>query len=356
MKGFKGKKISDIVGRKIVMIWLILTIILLIITTIYLIKEAMKEKEQKHIVYTENGHVDYNVYLKENEFYDKEYLGKDRQYIASLINYVEANLRYDLQASEPNLKHKYTYRIVADINVEEESNKNSIYKFSEELVKSQTIEFNTNKKLQINERVQIDYNKYNDIIKRFIDVYNLSNIESTLKVNMYVSVDGVSKSKAPVSSLTIPLTTKTVAIDIQSNSVNATEISVYKNIANNNKLYISVLTAILTVMVIIELFIFNNNTKDETAIYQAKVKKILLNYDSYIQKINNNFDFNGYQQLEMKSFDDLLQIRDTIGQPILMSEKGSDKETDFFKNIKKNFLYIYKLKLKDINKKDNKKS
>ena len=50
----------------------------------------------------------------------------------------------------------------------------------------------------------------------------------------------------------------------------------------------------------------------------------------------------------MKSFEDLLQIRDTISEPILMIERK--EETDFLIPSKGNVIYIYKLKIKDLKK------
>ena len=246
------------------------------------------------------------------------------------------------------------YKIVATTDVRDEKNNNSIYKFSEDLVPETVRTFNSSTKLGINESIQIDYNKYNEIIKRFINVYALSDINSTVTINMYVSVEGVTTSTAPVSSIVIPLTTKTVAIDIQSNSVNATDISVYKEIANKNNLYIAILTAILTIMIIIELGIFLNSNKDDVAVYKSKVKKIMLNYSSYIQKINSEFNLDDYQQLEIESFEDLLQIRDTINEPILMIE--GEEVTSFLIQSKGNIVYIYKLRFEDCIQKREEKS
>lgn len=354
MKGAKFQKIIDILGRKTILISFAILIVILVIATIVLIKGAIEENKEEHIVYTESSFVDYNVYLNKNDFYNKEYLEKDRQYIASLIEHITANFKYNLTSSAPNIEHKYTYKIVATTNVLDKASRNPIYNFDEVLLEDKTLTFNTSNKLIIDESIKIDYNKYNNIISDFIKVYNLDDINSTLTIKMYVKVDGVSVSSAPVATLNIPLTKKTMAIDISSNSVNATELSVYKEIANKNNSYIAVLTGILTVLVAIELFMFTNNTKDAEALYKNKVKKILLNYDSYIQKINNKFDYEDYQKIEMKSFEDLLQIRDTISQPILMMENEAKKETNFIIPSKGEVVYTYKVTIDEfLEKEDN---
>lgn len=347
MKGLKGRRLTDILGRKTIITSLVVLIVVLIIATIILALGATQEEETKQIVYKENAVVDYKVFLKENDFFGQEYLGKDKQYIASLIKHVEGNFKYNLSSTEPNLKHKYTYKIVAETNVVNKTNKNTIYKFDEVLLPEKALEFNTNKKLQINESVQIDYNKYNEIIKEFIKVYTLDDITSTLTIKMFVNVDGVSVSKSPVSTLSIPLTSKTMAINIGSNAVNATEHSVYQEIADNNNKYIAILTAILTVLVGIELYMFTRSTKDAEALYRNKIKKLLLNYDSYIQKVNKAFDYEDYQEIEMKTFEDLLQIRDTISQPILMIENEEEKKTNFVIPSKGKVIYTFTLRMED---------
>lgn len=354
MKSLKSSKVFEVLGRKRIIIAFIILIIILSITTVSFIIKAVKDNNNNKgetITYTENSLVNYKVFLKENEFFEEKYLEEGKQYIASIINYVNAAFNYSLDSSKASENYRYTYKIVAETDIEDSGNKNSIYSFSEELVPERTLTAYDTSDLLISENITIDYNKYNDIIKDFIAVYGLTEITPTLTINMYVAVDGITtNTSTPVASLVIPLSTKTVAIDISSNSVNATQTNVYKEIANKNNLYIAILTFTLTAMIGIELYTFINDTKDEVTIYKMKIKKILLNYDSYIQKVDNCFDYEGYQQVEMQTFEDLLQVRDTISEPILMLETIKDKETDFIIPTKGQVIYIYRLKLDDLKK------
>ena len=38
-----------------------------------------------YIDYRENGAIDYNVFLKDNEFYESNHLGKDQSYVVSAV-------------------------------------------------------------------------------------------------------------------------------------------------------------------------------------------------------------------------------------------------------------------------------
>ena len=52
-------------------------------------------------------------------------------------------------------------------------------------------------------------------------------------------------------------------------------------------------------------------------VYKLELKKILSNYGSYIQKINNGFNLDKYEVIEIDKFNDILEIRETIQEPIL---------------------------------------
>ena len=189
MGGYKEYKIFDMLKRKIIIIrYIVFIILIFVVTTMFNVQLTKERKIQKDIVYTENSNLDYKVYLKANEFFDTRYLEEENQYIASLIDYIEANFRYELEASERGIDYKYAYKIVAEVNVEDKTNHKSLYKFNDELIELKEYNHNTKSKLIINEPIKVDYNKYNDIIKRFVDLYDLDNSNASVTVNMYVNV------------------------------------------------------------------------------------------------------------------------------------------------------------------------
>jgi len=353
MGGYKEHKIFDMLKRKSIIIKYVIFIVLIFIVTTMLLTKATKENKSEDIIYTESSNVDYKVYLKPNDFFETRYLGKDNQYIASIIDYIEVDFNYNLEASEKNVDYAYTYKIVAETKVEDKENHNTLYEFKEDLIGEKEYKANTNSKLRINEPIKVDYNKYNDIINRFVNAYDLDGSNSTLTINMYVDVkddvEKTSKSNTPAISLTIPLTTKTMAIDIESNSVNENDISVCKTVNKGKYLFGVMVLLIIDIILVVKLVVFIKDTKNEKAVYNMRLRKIMSNYGSYIQKLNNEFEFDGYQILEIKSFEDLLQVRETINKPILMTEKAIVMETYFFIPSEKN-VYIYELKAGNLRK------
>lgn len=355
MGGYKEYKIFDMLMRKSIIIkYIVFIILILTITITFFAKSTKEDKVTKDIVYIENSNLDYKVYLKDNEFFEKIYLDEDNQYIASLIDFIEAKFKYELEASEKGLDYKYQYKIVAEVNVEDKTNHKSLYKFEEDLIEQKEYSYNTNSKLVINEPIKVDYNRYNDIIKRFVDVYDLDNSNSSVTVNMYVNVlDDVKKdnvkNNTPSISLKIPLTTDTMAIDIESNEIFQNSVNVYKNINKGKSSYITIVFLIIDIILITKLIIFIKDTKDEKSVYNMRLRKIMSNYGSYIQKLNNEYDFEERQILEVKSFEDLLQIKETLNKPILMTEKKIVMETYFFIP-NEDSTYVYELKTGNLRK------
>lgn len=324
--------------------------IILIIFIIVLLCMYVKNTNTSMISYKENSNVDYKVFLKENEFYNDKYSKKDNQYIASLIDYIVADFSYDLEIFESDIKYDYKYRVEAEVNVEEKTTNKSIYNFNEVLVENKTFEGTENKTVKIKEKVNIDYNKYNDLIKKFITVYDLDEAVSTLTINMYINIDGIDgnfqrdENDEYLVSLDIPLTTKTVGIDLNTNLIGCENELIKCETKNMSWIKVIVLVLILLeINYIAKLFKYMSKNRTPEDIYKLELNKILSNYSSYIQKINNSFNMEKYELIMVDKFNDILEIRDTIQEPILMFEIPDKLKTYFMIPSRNQILYIYEL-------------
>lgn len=354
----KGLRRQKRIKRQInILIIRILIVAILIFALLYL---YFNRDCEDLICYKENSYVDYKVYLENNEFYKKDYLEKDNRYIASLIKNIIANFNYELEAFEKGIDYNYSYRVEAEVNVKEVKNKESIYNFKEELLAKKQLTQNSNENLKINEEVEIDYNYYNDIIKKFVSVYGLKDIDSTLKVSMYISIDGIYKeikngknidNSEYVISLEIPLTTNTVAIEINSDIVKCRdEVKVGIDSKQYIILSLAIIASIIEVYMIIILIEYIKKTKTPKDIYKNELNKILDSYGNFIQRISNKFDMNEYNLVYLDVFDDMLKIRDTIQEPILMKEDKENNSTYFMIPGKSKIIYIYELNVNTIRK------
>lgn len=331
--------------------------ILLFIVIIILTIICAHKNNSVDVCYKESSNVDYKVYLKENEFYSKNYSEKNNQYIASLIDYIIADFNYELEIFEDDIKYDYKYRIEAEVDVKEKSTNKSIYNFTDGIVAEKVLTHDSNTNAKINEQVKIDYNKYNNLIKKFVSVYKLTQSESTLIVNMYISINGKEQdftrdeNDEYIVALEIPLTTNTVGIDINSNLVGCEETLI--TCEKSKFCWIKVIIALAILLEIIQIIkLINYTIKSRTPvdIYKLELNKILNNYGSYIQKVTDIFDLTKYQVIYLETFDDMLEIRDTIQEPVLMYEDKDNKKTCFMIPSKTNILYIFELKVNNMQK------
>ena len=345
----------------------------------------VKNNKTQYVTYTENGNIDYKVQYKDNEYFEENMLDSNRQYISSLINNINADFNYRISLDDSNVEYKYSgYSDDYDAWIyicgkieegdsfkgfewkltdsKEKTTKNVYYEKTDILV-PKTEETSTVEEVVINENIIIDYNKYNDLIKKFVSIYDLENAESTLNVNMYINVLGTCEDfaentkKERVISLTIPLTKENIAIDFVDDIVNSSN-NVMKctsaGYGNTVLLFVSITLIVAGVCLIILLVRYEVKTRTAETIYEKELKKILNNYGSSIQMIKNEFDFEDYQLLKIDNFYDLLEISDKLRQPILMKENKERNGAYFILPSTTKLLYVYRLKVSDIEKEINK--
>ena len=154
-------------------------------------------------------------------------------------------------------------------------------------------------------------------------------------------------------TLSIPLTLKTMGIDISNDLINTKDnIMLCSKPSKLNLLLLgaSITFALITLGIAVKLVDYSNKTKTAKSIYQKELKRILNNYSPYIQKVDGSFSLKGYQALTIDTFTDMLEIRDTLQQPILMVENV--KQTGVFFIIPSNtkLLYVYAIRISDIEK------
>lgn len=357
----KKKRVNELVDnqlkRKRTIFSYLCAIVVLTVFILSLVLAFINQNKLNYINYKENGTVEYKVFLKENEFFQKDYLKENNQYIASLIDRITAEFNYVLEMSE-DIEYKYNYKVNAEVNVKEKGTSNSLYRFDEVIIPETSNTVLNGESILLKETIDIDYNYYNDLIKKFVSVYGLDDIESTLDIVMYVKAEGNCEEQVENAdnestiSISIPLTTKTMAIDIESDLIDDSSF-----LACEEKSDLSVLI-IFTLLIVAgtDLFLIYSlgkyvvSTRTAENVYEAEIKKILNNYSSYIQKINNEFNLSGYQVLKVDTFTDMLEIRDTIQEPILMLENKNKNGTYFLIPSKTKILYSYGLKVEEIKK------
>lgn len=351
MGGYKEHKVFDLLQRNSGIVKYIISIVIVTVITASLLAVIIKENINPSVyLCKENSEVDYKVFLKENSYFKDDYLEANNQYIASLIDVISADFNYSLDLAKKDLEFEYDYKILAEINVVDKNNHKSLFKDEDILKNVNNKKHQSNENLEIAENIKIDYNKYNDLIQGFVNLYDLDDYIANVTVNMYVCASDNEYNTTPAISLIIPLTTETIAIDIESNVIldNTTNV-VTHNKENKAYVFSLVIALIILILLVIKFIVFLNDTKSEKNVYKMRLRRIMSNYGSYIQKLYNDFEVGDRQILEIKSFEDLLQIKETMRLPILMTEKASLNETYFFISTE-DTLYVYELKTGSLKK------
>lgn len=333
---------------------LILIAVILILVSFILTKNQYNKFEEK-------ANVDYKVNLKENEFYKEKQIENGVSVVASLIDNIDVEFKYNLNLAESQ-DYTYKYRIEAKTEVKDSNKKNVIFTDTEELL-NRDIQESNSIKLEILENLNIDYNAYNKKISKFINVYNLDNTTSTLELSMYLDLvnkyDGESINKEnKVVTLSIPLTTRTVDIGINSNVVDdegkiLSKTSEYQNLTF--LMYIGAVILVLGCINLVRLIKYISETKSAEKMYDQELKKIIFNYKSYIQTIDKELDLSTYKIIQIKTFNEMLSLRETIQAPILMYTEEKIMRTTFT-IIKEENAYVYVLGSREIREELRKKS
>ena len=330
-------------------------IILLAIISLGLFIGYNRMNQTHYIEYKEAGSVDYKVHYKENTFFEDEWIDMNQSYISSLTDGIKANFNYVLATGSSDMSFDYNYSIDAKLVISKKDMGTPYYTYEEVIVPTTELSVNKGSSIKVNETVSIDYNKFDTIARDFITTYNLKNATAVLVVSLNV---GTSTGNANFdqkiqnnysTSLNVPLAEDNFNITRTSSAAEGeSKLFEFNSVANRNVLLVlAIVAACLSGALVILLLIFLRLTKNEDVTYASAVNKILKSYDSFIQRINGEFDCEGYQIVEIKTFNEMLGIRDTIQSPILMSENRDETMTKFLIPTNTKILYTFIIKVEN---------
>ncbi len=306
-----------------------------------------------YIEYTESSSIDYKVQYKENEFFEEEWLGEEREYISSLVDSMIADFHYNLDMDTDGVGFEYQYKIEAILLIADKDSGKPYRTVTETLFPPANASVKKANSVTIDESVTIDYNKFNAIATEFTNTYSLKNASSTLLITLDVEVLSSSEQFQQnnenkfSTSLKIPLVKETFGMETTT-SVPESESKVlaYSGAENQSVFLILGFTfAALAFLLLLVLIVFLHITRNEDITYTARVRKLLKSYGSYIQRMSGDFNDEGYQTVMIQSFTEMLGIRDTIQSPILMTENRDETMSRFLIPTNTKLLYIFEVKV-----------
>lgn len=356
---YQNKRKKNKIKKRKMKLGLVATILTIIGLTLIGMYNILNKKGI--ISYKETTDARYRVNLVENEFYEETYLEEGIDVVSNLIKNIETEFKYNLELDE-EIEYKYSYKILAEAQIKEYTKTNNIYKTEQVLLNVEEKEVKSNK-LYIEEKKDVDYHKYNDEIKRFLETYRLSNTRNELNISLYLNIINKSTGEyihkeEQIMTVTIPLITKTVEATINENIKDEQgQISITEK-QHENLEYIlgtGIFVLIIGLITIARLMKYISNTRSAEKIYDDELKKILFDYKGYVQKINNQLDYNDYKVIKIDTFNQLLGMKEDLQSPILMYTEENNKRTTFI-IISENLLFEYVLEARLIREKLIKRS
>lgn len=339
------------------------TIVFIFLISLFLLIYGISLKNKKindTILYSYNitKKLDYKVNLYDNSFIDEKTLDKGNTYISDLVKSIEANFMYNISSSaKSNYNYKYSVTATIQGNYQSSSSesKNSVWNKNYVLVEEKNIKKEDISNLNINEKVTIDYNYYNNEVLEFRKKLKLPITANLIvKLNVYTANDMEKANKlVDESSIEMIIPLNTQAFKIEEKYEKNTSNTVFdKNVKNYTIYFITFAFIALVLDVIIFILYYKKIFNiDEKSKYKTTVSKILKKYGDVVVEIVKPVNTKIKTVIDVKNFDAMLDLESELRSPILFHEI-SNKSEGWFTLIHNETLYRYILK--DEKKKEDK--
>lgn len=296
----------------------------LFISSFILFKKSMNNYSQDIINYNENSLIDYKVYLKENNYFDEPFLGENKVYITSLIDYLDIDFSYDMDLNAKR-NGKYVYSIIGIMSANVNNTDKDYWQKTYKLLDSKEVKYDDLDKIDFKEKIKIDYQYYNNLLIKFKEDFKLSFdgvFKVILNVENYVeSNTGYELKNQTTTSLEIPLTKATIEVPIKTNEVKEKNQLVGDLVYSDSYIYklfkglsISVLISGLVLLSYGVYLIVKNIEK--ISHYNKELKRILKTYDGIIVNVSFLPNYDKLNLIDVSSFSELLDAHGEIRQPI----------------------------------------
>ena len=312
--------------------------------------------EKVKIEYSEKNNINYKVYLKKNNFFEDEYLGMNKTYIANLIDHIDINFKYNFDLTE-KVSGNYSYYIEGIISANKANGGVGNYWTKEyKLSEKKDIKYTDIEKLEINTDISIDYQQYNDILNSFKQEYGLS-MDGNLKVQLVIENNITNEKikrvimKESSAEVNVPLTSLTIEVPIQANGSSNDGVLIDEKYYDNSLIYqiLEISSYILFGMSgLCILYMVILEVKSENT-YNKKLRKLLKVYDGILVEVANLPNLEKYDVIAVKKFEELIDAHSEIRKPINFNQKMNGVT---FLLIDNGIAWVYTLKREIFNKQD----
>lgn len=289
--------------------------------------------------YKLNKNVTYEVTIDKNNFYPSQTLEQDKLYISNLVEDINVNFNADYNINIPADIY-YNYKIVNTIYVKYANTTNSKDNtlWSKEYVLKKTDVQNAlnTTTFTIDDNISLDFEEYRKQAQSFKSTYNVpveSYMELKLILNYDTNIENINekKQKESIISLKIPLLQEVFSIEENYQKIDSeTSIENINIEAKNNKATIIIGSAIISLALVGILYIIRKEMKlNVKNNYTVALNRILKSYDDIVAEVVSPVDTDYMKIIDVKDFEQLLDIEEEIRMPILFYETIPEEEGEF---------------------------
>lgn len=315
--------------------------IILFLGIIMIIKSFKVEQAKQNLLYSYNinRNLTGSVSLIDNDFFEKKTLDMNKTYISSLVDKINMDFSYSLSGNK-KAKTKYTYQIIAvtDVkysSVNPENSNQSIWSKQHVLVEPKQLEVDSSN-FTINENFDVDFATLNNEVKEFKEQLKLpitAELQIKLIVRSDMNVQGIEDTVVENSIMNVKMDLAQDIFTIEKEFENTDNKSVIDTIEKKKEISIPVLivgSACVLIAVLIMLDAIRKSIKfSKKSDYAIALNRILKNYGDIVAEIVSPVEIDNLNVIEVKNFDQLLDIEEEIRMPILYYETIPDEQGEF---------------------------
>lgn len=342
-------------GIKTRLTFFIIPLIIFLMLSAYFYIKAKNYYEVYQLSYTETSDLDYKVcYVPNAQF--QECQPKDKAYISNLIDNINVSLKYNFNVSDLMIM-KYKYDIKTVIVAHEKGSSKNIYGPEEEILMEEVAGEKETSLFMVNAPVKIEYRKYNEFINNLRREHMLL-LESSLKLTLHIELEAQNKNidepiiKKRDITLKIPLAESTTDLTASYNSINEPTKVLKTSVINSRMLtlyyIICGVSLVFALILMLRIVLFLRKIGVNGSNYSRLLKKIMKEYNHIIVETKKLPNLEEFKIYELNSFDELLDVRETILKPIVWTKINSTKYWFMISNGEEMYRYI--LKEVDLNK------
>lgn len=336
--------IFDIKKNKLSLCLNVLGIFILVAGLIFFVVSIPYSKNNGVTLYKYKYDIQRNVVpqfnlKQDSSYYYDELVSNTGVYPATAIENMYLNMSYAFNGDRDAVLN-YTYNIKAQLIGDFDGVSSPVWR--KEYTLLEDVNSSNENTFKINERVGIDYQYYNNLVKQYKNTYQLA-INAYLKVRLNVSYNCVYEdnkfNKTDYVEVNIPLNDYVSEVkknyqDLSSEQIDDTQ----KEEIDYITLYIGAILVIIATI----LFITANNNKEVTKYskYKKNMDRVLKEYGDLIVTVTNKPSIKHLQVMGLATIDDLVDVADQNNCHIIRYEIEKKSES-FLLVIQGSYVYVY---------------